>query len=161
MTVGFRLTAFSAGPLVLFSKSEIQNPQLIGNHYLLFPSRGIFSYPMRSIEDVMIQLKLRSSYWIVDVEGNIVIGKGRAEILENIEKLGSINQAAKVMKMSYKGVWSKIKATEKHLNQKIVFSDRREGTRLTQKGKRLLEQYKQLEKKCMTSDDKIFSQIFK
>ena len=28
-------------------------------------------------------------------------------------------------------------------------------------GKDLLEQYKQLEKKCMASDDKIFSKIFK
>ncbi len=56
-------------------------------------------------------------------------------------------QAAKVMKMSYKGVWSKIKATEKHLNQKIVHADRQEGTRLTRQGKELLEQYKQLEKK--------------
>lgn len=109
----------------------------------------------------MTKLKLRSSYWIVDDAGNIIIGKGRAEILENIEKTGSINQAAKVMKMSYKGVWSKIKATEKHLNQKIVHADRKEGSRLTPQGKELLEQYKMLEKKCMISDDKIFSQIFK
>jgi molybdate transport system regulatory protein len=109
----------------------------------------------------MVQLKLRSSYWIVDEAGNIIIGKGRAEILENIERTGSINQAAKVMKMSYKGVWSKIKATEKHLNQKIVHADRQAGTRLTRQGKALLEQYKQLEKKCMASDDKIFAKIFK
>jgi molybdate transport system regulatory protein len=161
MTVGFRLTAFGARPLVLFLNSEIQNPQLIGNPYPLFEGRGIFSYPMRNIEDVMVQLKLRSSYWIVDADGNIIIGKGRAEILKNIEKTGSINQAAKIMKMSYKGVWSKIKATEKHLNQKIVLSDRKEGTRLTPRGKELLAQYKLLEKTCMASDDKIFSRIFK
>jgi molybdate transport system regulatory protein len=109
----------------------------------------------------MVNLKLRSSYWIVDDDGNIIIGKGRAEILENIESTGSINQAAKVMKMSYKGVWSKIKATEKHLNQKIVDADRKEGSRLTSQGKALLEKYRQLEKKCMTSDDRIFTQIFK
>ena len=109
----------------------------------------------------MVHLKLRSSYWIVDEAGNIIIGKGRAEILENIEKTGSINQAARIMKMSYKGVWSKIKATEKHLNQKIVHADRKEGSRLTPQGKKLLGQYKQLEKKCMTSDDRIFTQIFK
>jgi molybdate transport system regulatory protein len=109
----------------------------------------------------MVKLGLRSSYWIVDEEGNIIIGRGRAEILKNIERTGSINQAAKVMKMSYKGVWSKIKATEKHLNQSIVHADRKEGSRLTRQGKELLEKYKQLEKKCMASDDKIFSKIFK
>ncbi len=108
----------------------------------------------------MVKIGLRSSHWIVDEQGNIIIGKGRAEILENIEKTGSINQAAKVMKMSYKGVWSKIKATEKHLNQNIVHADRKEGTRLTRQGKELLEKYKQLEKKCMASDDKIFSKMF-
>ena len=109
----------------------------------------------------MVNLKLRSSYWIVDEDGNIIIGKGRAEILKNIERTGSINQAAKVMKMSYKGVWSKIKATEKHLQQKIVHADRKEGSRLTSQGKQLLEKYRQLEKKCMTSDDRIFTEIFK
>ena len=109
----------------------------------------------------MVKIGLRSSYWVVDEAGNIIIGKGRAEILANIERTGSINQAAKVMKMSYKGVWSKIKATEKHLNQNIVHADRQEGTRLTRQGKELLEQYKQLEKKCRAADDNIFSKIFK
>ena len=109
----------------------------------------------------MVKLGLRSSYWIVDEEGNIIIGKGRAEILKNIEKTGSINQAAKVMKMSYKGVWSKIKATEKHLKQSIVHADRKEGSRLTRQGKELLEKYNQLEKKCMAQDDIIFSKVFK
>ena len=112
-------------------------------------------------KETMAKLKLRSSHWIVDQDGNIIIGKGRAEILANIEKTGSINQAAKVMKMSYKGVWSKIKATEKHFNHNIVHADRKEGSRLTRQGKELLEKYNQLEKKCMRSDDKIFSKIFK
>jgi molybdate transport system regulatory protein len=114
-----------------------------------------------SIKEMMVKLGLRSSYWIVDEEGNIIIGKGRAEILKNIEKTGSINQAAKVMKMSYKGVWSKIKATEKHLKQSIVHADRKEGSRLTRQGKELLEKYNQLEKKCMAQDDIIFSKVFK
>ncbi|TES93023.1 MAG: hypothetical protein E3J94_02035, partial [Desulfobacteraceae bacterium] len=56
----------------------------------------------------MVELKLKSSQWIVDEDDNIIIGKGRMEILENIENSGSINQAAKMMKMSYKAVWSKI-----------------------------------------------------
>ncbi len=109
----------------------------------------------------MAQLKLKSSYWIVDEHNNIIIGKGRSEILENIENTGSINQAAKVMKMSYKAVWSKIKATEKHLDTKIVHADRREGSRLSREGKKLLEKYRRLKKECMAADDKIFGRIFK
>ena len=34
----------------------------------------------------MGKLKLRTSQWLVDEDNNIVIGKGRMEILENIER---------------------------------------------------------------------------
>jgi len=108
----------------------------------------------------MKRLKLRSSQWIVDENNNIVIGKGRAEILEHIEKTGSINQTAKIMKMSYKTAWSKIKTTEAHLNTKIVHADRKDGTRLSAEGKTLLKKYRLLKKKCMSADDKIFRSLF-
>jgi molybdate transport system regulatory protein len=109
---------------------------------------------------LMPELKLRSSQWIVDEHNNIIIGNGRAEILKNIEQTGSINQTAKVMKMSYKAVWSKIKATEKHLDTRIVHTDRKEGSRLSREGKELLEKYRRLKKECISVDDKIFSCIF-
>ena len=109
----------------------------------------------------MPKLKLRSSQWIVDENDNIVIGEGRAEILRNIEQTGSINQTAKVMKMSYKAVWSKIKATEKHLDTRIVHTDRKEGSRLSKEGKELLENYRRLKEECMSIDDRIFDGIFK
>jgi molybdate transport system regulatory protein len=109
----------------------------------------------------MAKLKLRSSQWIVDEHNNIIIGNGRAEILKNIEQTGSINQTAKVMKMSYKAVWSKIKATEKHLDTCIVHTDRKEGSRLSREGKELLEKYRRLKKECMSMDDRLFSCIFK
>jgi len=108
----------------------------------------------------MPKLKLKSSQWIVDEHNNIIIGNGRAEILKNIEQTGSINQAAKVMKMSYKAVWSKIKATEKHLDTCIVHTDRKEGSRLSREGKELLEKYRRLKKECMSVDDKIFNHFF-
>jgi molybdate transport system regulatory protein len=109
----------------------------------------------------MPKLKLRSSQWIVDEHNNIIIGEGRAEILKNIEQTGSINQTAKVMKMSYKAVWSKIKATEKHLDTRIVHTDRKEGSHLSREGKELLEKYRRLKEECMSVDDKLFNTIFK
>ena len=105
-------------------------------------------------------LKLKSSYWIVDARNRIVFGRGRMEILEQIEKTGSINQAAKMLKMSYKTAWSKIKSTEKHMQTKIVHSDKRKGTRLTQNGKELLRKYRLLNKECMDADDDLFRKIF-
>jgi len=109
----------------------------------------------------MVSIRLKSRQWIVDENGDIIIGEGRREILENIEKTGSINKTSKIMKMSYKGVWSKIKATEKYLNVRIVQADKRQGSYLTREGKDLLEKYINLKKKCLKADDKIFRAIFK
>ena len=108
----------------------------------------------------MGSLLLRSRHWIVNDKGEIIIGEGRKEILENIEKTGSINQTARIMKMSYKGVWSKIKATELYLNVKIVETDKRRGSRLTKEGKELLKKYDKLKDKCLKADDRIFRTIF-
>jgi len=109
----------------------------------------------------MVSLRLMSRQWIVNDKGDIIIGEGRQEILENIEKTGSLNQTAKIMKMSYKGVWSKIKATEKAMGTRLVETNKKRGSELTQEGKDLLRKYELLKKKCLQADDKIFKTIFK
>lgn len=107
-----------------------------------------------------MSLKLKSRQWIVDDQGCIVIGEGRKEILEHIERTGSINQTAKLMKMSYKGVWGKIKATEKCYRMRVVDTDRKTGTRLTAEGKDLLDRYARLKERCLEEEDRIFASIF-
>ncbi len=104
--------------------------------------------------------ELRSKQWIVDEHDRIIIAEGRKEILEHIQKTGSINQTAKIMKMSYKGVWSKIKATEKYLNIRVVHTDRKKGSHLTQEGIELLNKYSLLKEKCLKEDNRIFRSIF-
>ena len=105
-------------------------------------------------------LKLKSKQWIVDENDSIIMGEGRKKIFENIEKTGSINQTSKIMKMSYKAVWAKIKATERHLNTRLVDSDRKKGSSLTQEGKALLKKYQLLKEQCLLEDNRIFSHIF-
>jgi len=109
----------------------------------------------------MVSLRLKSRHYIVDEKGDIIIGEGRQEILENIEKTGSLNQTAKIMKMSYKGVWSKVKATEQTMQVKLVETNKKRGSQLTKEGKALLRKYELLKKKCLKADDKIFKSIFK
>ncbi len=89
------------------------------------------------------------------------MGEGRLAILDRIEATGSINQAAKSLSMSYKTAWSKIKSTETHLKIKLVHTDRNQGSRLTKKGKEIIENYRKLKSACTAADDKIFTQIFK
>jgi molybdate transport system regulatory protein len=108
----------------------------------------------------MAALKLRSRQWIVDEQGRIIMGEGRKEILENIEITGSLNKTAKKMRMSYKGVWGKIKATEKYLNKKIVHAEKQKGSCLTKEGRELLEKYRLLKEQCLKEDNRIFTSIF-
>jgi molybdate transport system regulatory protein len=108
----------------------------------------------------MTTLRLKSRHWVVDEKGNIIIGEGRQKIFENIEKTGSINRTAKLMKMSYKGVWSKIKATESSMNARLVQTNKKQGSQLTKEGKELLKKYASLKANCLMEDDKIFKGIF-
>ena len=105
-------------------------------------------------------MKLKSRQWLEDSKGEIIIGEGRQRIFELIEQTGSINQTARIMKMSYRGVWGKIKATEAHLKKKMVITERRHGSRLTQAGKELLVAYARLKLECREADEKIFKDIF-
>jgi molybdate transport system regulatory protein len=108
----------------------------------------------------MVMLKLRSRQWIVDENDHIIFGDGRREILETIERTGSINRTAKLMKMSYKGVWGKIKATERNLKTTLVHTDRKKGAWLSRQGKSFLEQYRILKQRCVEAEEEIFTEIF-
>ena len=67
-----------------------------------------------------MQYKLRTKIWIGDASDDVVFGMGRVKILEAIEQYGSINAAAKELKMSYRAVWGRIKATEDRLEKQLV-----------------------------------------
>jgi molybdate transport system regulatory protein len=108
----------------------------------------------------MKSIRLRSRHWLVDDRDRIVMGEGRRTILENIEKTGSINRTAKVMKMSYKGVWSKIKVSEDYLQMRLVDTDRKTGASLTAEGKALLEKYITFKHWCEREENEVFDRIF-
>ncbi|MCG8564885.1 MAG: LysR family transcriptional regulator [Desulfobacterales bacterium] len=105
-------------------------------------------------------MKLKSIQLLVGDDGGIIMGKGRMEILKSIDRTGSINKTSKELGMSYKSVWSKIKSTETNYGQPVVHATKTEGTRLTRAGRRLLDQYKSLNQRCIESDDRHFEAIF-
>lgn len=73
-------------------------------------------------------------------------GQGRAELLELIDRLGSINKAVAQMGMSYRTAWGYIRELEKaagfHLVERTPGRGVRGGTRLTPPGRRFLERYR-------------------
>jgi molybdopterin-guanine dinucleotide biosynthesis protein B len=105
-------------------------------------------------------LKVKSRHWIVNETDHIIIGDGRQEILENIDRTGSINQTAKRMKMSYKGVWGKIRATEQYLRARIVMTDRGEGSALTDEGRDILDRFKRFSAECREKEEEVFDRVF-
>ena len=105
-------------------------------------------------------MKLKSIQLLVGQDGGIIMGKGRMDILDSIDRTGSINKTAKEMNMSYKSVWSKIKSTEKNCGKPVVHADRVKGSKLTDEGRQLLEDYRKLNRECMAADDAIFEEIF-
>ncbi|MGD0644849.1 MAG: TOBE domain-containing protein [Candidatus Bathyarchaeia archaeon] len=93
--------------------------------------------------------KLSCKVWI-EYKDKPVIGKGGAEILEAIDKQNSISKAAETLGMSYRYVWNYLQDIQKALEEPIVetFKGGKSGgggARLTNLGKSLLGEYKQVE----------------
>ncbi|MCD6493828.1 MAG: winged helix-turn-helix domain-containing protein [Archaeoglobaceae archaeon] len=89
-------------------------------------------------------MEVKFKVWI-EKNGKHVIGKGGAEILKAIKEHGSISQAAKSLKMSYKYVWNYLNKIERVLGNKVVERERggKEGgkTSLTSLGEEILAIY--------------------
>ncbi|MFW5946103.1 MAG: NUDIX domain-containing protein [Candidatus Natronoplasma sp.] len=81
-------------------------------------------------------------------DGEFVLGEGRRELLELIDREGSISKAAKEMDMSYRHAWGIIKKIEEAADEEIVKSqrggDKNRGSILTPAGKKLIQDYEEL-----------------
>jgi molybdate transport system regulatory protein len=87
--------------------------------------------------------------WI-EYKGKPVLGKGGAEILEQIEKEESISKAVVKLGMSYRYVWSYLQKMEKSIGKPIIETYRGGkagggGAKLTKLGKTLLDEYRRVE----------------
>ena len=100
---------------------------------------------------MLTQEKRRPSAKIwLEYDGEPLLGKGGAEILEAINKEQSISKAAGTIGMSYRYVWNYLAKIEKALDQPIVkrFKGGKAGgggAQLTQLGENLLKEYRRVE----------------
>jgi molybdate transport system regulatory protein len=110
-------------------------------------------------------MKVRTKVWIEDDHGKVVFGSGRVRMLEAIRRLGSMNKAAKALKMSYRALWGRIKSTEDRIGARLVTTKagggKGSGSMLTLTGKRFLKNYKLLEDSLHQRADKEFDKIFR
>jgi molybdate transport system regulatory protein len=107
---------------------------------------------------------VKSKIWIEDQDGRIVFGSGRLRILDAVERSGSILAAAKELKMSYRAVWGKIKATEERIGQPLlarrVGGSEGGGSELTPLGKALVGRFRDLQKLTEEAADDLFQSLF-
>lgn len=93
--------------------------------------------------------KLSCKVWI-EHKGEPLLGKGGADILEQINEHGSISSAAANLRMSYRYVWNYLQKIERALGESAVEAYRGGkrgggGARLTVLGESLLAEYRRVE----------------
>ena len=110
------------------------------------------------------KVRVKSKVWLEDPQGRIIFGLGRMRILRAIEKCGSLNAAAKELKMSYRAVWGKIKVTEEALGKPLLIKSQGGsaggGSTLTPFAHKLMERYLELSRIIYTHADELFESGF-
>lgn len=72
-----------------------------------------------SKSDINQTSMLRVHLWM-EREGGMFFGLGRVQLLELVDRLGSLNKAAKAVGMSYRAAWGRIKASEERLGVPLL-----------------------------------------
>jgi len=101
---------------------------------------------------------IRSKIWVEDQNGNVVFGLGRYLILDAVKRLGSLQAAAKELKMSYRAIWGRITATEKRIGKPLLIKDS-QGSRLTPLAETLIKKFRRMRAVAESEADEAFDDL--
>ena len=94
----------------------------------------------------------------VDFETGASLGPGKIRLLEEIEKTGSIRNAAEAVGMSFRQAWLLLKAIEDMFGQPVIATQRGGsrggGSVLTELGRLVIANYRQLEHASIAATQK-------
>ena len=106
-------------------------------------------------------IALRGSVWMT-VGGENFGGPGRVALLASVAECGSITQAAKAIKMSYKAAWDAIDTMNnlagEPLVERLTGGKGGGGTRLTRRGEQLVSNFRLIELEHRRFVDQLSSQ---
>jgi molybdate transport system regulatory protein len=109
-------------------------------------------------------LKLRYKIWI-EKDGEKVFGDGPLDILNRVERAGSLRQAAEEIKMSYSQAWNLIKDLEERLGFKLLERKRGGksggGSQLTEPARDLMMKFEIFRDKAQESLNLLYKEIFR
>jgi len=101
---------------------------------------------------------IRSKIWIEDENGNVVFGQGRYRILDAVERHHSLQGAANELKMSYRALWGRVKASEERIGHTLVVREGK-GSRLTPFARQLMTRFCQVQESIHNESDGVFAEI--
>jgi len=137
----------------LAAKVECRSLRKAVCHCLLAQSRHLFgSEPV-----------VRSKVWF-ESAGTHVFGCGLAQLLENINRWGSLRDAAKAADMSYRYAWNLIRTAEEHFGKTLI--ERHVGgadgggSTLSVDGRHMLRVFKKLNKEVAVFADERFLELY-
>ncbi|WP_128548647.1 winged helix-turn-helix domain-containing protein [Larkinella soli] len=97
----------------------------------------------------MVGLRINGRIWLEAQDR--FFGIGRMELLEGIQRTGSINQAAKAMKMSYKRAWELVHSMNTQADAPLVSTqtggEKGGGAVVTEEGLKYLTYYRGLQER--------------
>lgn len=110
------------------------------------------------------RLYLKTKTWVENEKKELLFGKGKTEVLLEIERTGSISKAAQNLGMNYKKAWSHIKLLQSNLDDTLVITQKGggadSGTTLTPLASEYISKYKQLQREIEEFANKRFKELF-
>ena len=107
---------------------------------------------MRCVTNVKIRLSR-------DPEAN-GFGKGIVQLLEGVERLGSINRATKEMGMAYSKAWKIVNAVEQEFGIRLIARDGARGSGLTPEAKEFIARYHEIQSAAQAAAEEVFRKYY-
>lgn len=99
-----------------------------------------------------VPARVRPRIRIVRDDDTIVLGPGKADLLDAIARHGSIRAAAEELEMSYMRAWTLVRTMNAEFRTPLVEKVRggaaQGGARLTKRGERVLRLYREMEEQA-------------
>ncbi len=104
-----------------------------------------------------MKYSIKSRIWI-EIDGEILLGEGRVQLLKAIGATGSLSKAAKSLGMSYKKAWSLVDAMNTRAEMPVIETSiggtKGGGSLLTEYGQSLVAAYEKINENCWNYLDK-------
>lgn len=106
---------------------------------------------------------LRPRIRIVSDDGTIVLGPGKADLLDAIARTGSIRAAAGELEMSYMRAWTLVRTMNDAFRSPLVEKERggsaQGGAQLTTAGQNVLALYRKIEEKAERAAEPLWQKM--